>query len=184
MLSISTEYKVARNTLWLHCIFPTMEVKPESKYFSKYLRFLSILFKILAFPVHGKNRNESIIILLQSDYVLPDCWLQRHNTSDKLLVSKTRSVLKQEWPNVSTDTSNILLVVYFTSDTDNKRAGLWMMKLTDSLQSLHVQRWSDDGKMNLLFRLRVRTHYGIHCQSYFATYCDIWIGNSDAISCT
>jgi len=57
-------------------------------------------------------------------FYLPDYWLQRHNTSDNLLVSKTTSVLNQERPNVSTDTSNILLVVYFTSDADNKRAGL------------------------------------------------------------
>jgi len=85
---------------------------------------IQILFKILAFPVHDKNRNEVIIMLLKLESVLPDCWLQRHNTSDNLLVSKTTSVLKQERPNVLTDTSNILVVVYFTSDTDNRRAGL------------------------------------------------------------
>jgi len=140
--------------------------------------------QILVFLVHGKNRNEGIIILLSLEYVLPDCWLKRHNTSDNLLVSKTTSVLKQERPNVLTDTSNILLVIYFISDTDNRRAGLWMMKLTDSVQSLHAQRWSDDAKMYLLFRLRVRTHYGIPCQSYFATYCDIWISNSDDLNFT
>ena len=86
---------------------------------------IQILFKTLPFPVHGKNRNESIIILLQLEYVLPDCWLQLHNTTDNnLLVSKITTVLKQERPNVSIDTSNIPLVVYFTSDIDNRRAGL------------------------------------------------------------
>jgi len=39
--SISKENNVAQNTLWLHCVFPTMEVKPNLKYSSKYLRFLS-----------------------------------------------------------------------------------------------------------------------------------------------
>ena len=59
-----------------------------------------------------------------------DCWLQLHNNN--LLVSKITTVLKQERPNASTDTSNIPLVVYFISDVDNRRAGLWMIKLTDS----------------------------------------------------
>jgi len=80
-----------------------------------------------------------------------DCWLQLHNNN--LLVSKTTTVLKQERPNASTDTSNIPLVVYFTSDIDNRRAGLWMIKLTDSCTTLVWRR-----KMYLLFRLRVRMH--------------------------
>ena len=71
-----------------------------------------------------------------------------------------------------------LIVVYFTSDFDNRRARLWMIKLTDCT----LQRWSDDGKTCICssgcdFRC-------IHCQAYFATYCDIWIGSSRAINCT
>jgi len=60
---------------------------------------------------------------------LPDCWLQLHNN---LLISKTTTVLKQERPNASTDTSNNPLVVYSTSDIDNRHVRLWMIKLTDS----------------------------------------------------
>jgi len=71
---------------------------------------------------------------------LPDFWLQFHN---KLLVSKTTTVLEQEQPHASLDIRNIPLVVYFTSDFDNRRAGLCMIKLTDWI----VQRRSDDGKM-------------------------------------
>jgi len=45
-----------------HCgfavFFPTMEVKPNLKY-----------SQILAFLVHGNNRNESIVILLEVEYV-------------------------------------------------------------------------------------------------------------------
>jgi len=85
---------------------------------------IQILFKTLAFPVHGKIRNKSIIILSQLEYALPDRWLQLHNTTDNLLVSKITTVLKQERPNASIDASNIPLVVYFTSDIDNRRAGL------------------------------------------------------------
>jgi len=48
---------------------------------------------------------------------LPDCWLQFHNNN--VLVSKTTTVLKQDRPSASIDTSNIPLVVYFTS------GGLW-----------------------------------------------------------
>jgi len=52
-----------------------------------------------------------------------------------------------------------------------------MIKLTDWT----VQPWSDDGKTYMLFSC----DFGcINCQSYFATYCDISIGNSDAINCT
>jgi len=80
---------------------------------------------------------------------LLDCSLQFHN--NKLLIS---TVLEQAQPNTSTDTSNIPLVVYFTSDFDNRRARLWMIKLTDWT----VQRWSDDGKTYLLFWLRFRMH--------------------------
>ena len=93
----------------------------------------------------------------------PDCWAA---------ISKTKTVLEQEHPNASIGRSNIPLVVYFTSDFDIRRAGLWMVKLTDWTV---VQRWSDDGKMYMLFSC----DFGcIHCQPYFATYCDIWIGNS------
>jgi len=55
---------------------------------------------------------------------LPDCWLQ-------FLVSKTTTVVEHEQLNTSIDTSNIPLVVYFTSDFDDRRAGLRMIKLTD-----------------------------------------------------
>ena len=82
----------------------------------------------------------------------PDCWLQVHN--NMLLASKTTTVLEQERPNRSIDTSIIPLVVYFTSNFDNRRTGLWIIKLTDWT----VQRWSDDGKTYLLFRLRLRIH--------------------------
>jgi len=54
--NISTENNVAQNTLWLHCAFSNYG--GETK--------LQILFKIFAFVVHDRNRNESIIILLQS----------------------------------------------------------------------------------------------------------------------
>jgi len=82
----------------------------------------------------------------------PDCWLQVHN--NMLLASKTTTVLEQERPNRSIDTSIIPLVVYFTSNFDTRRTGLWIIKLTDWT----VQRWSDDGKTYLLFRLRLRIH--------------------------
>jgi len=49
---------------------------------------------------------------------LPDCWLQFHN--NKLLISKTTTVLEQEQPNTSLDTSNKPLVVYFSSNFDNR----------------------------------------------------------------
>jgi len=101
---------------------------------------------------------------------LPDCWLQ-------FLVSKTTTVVEHEQLNTSIDTSNIPLVVYFTSDFDDRRAGLRMIKLTDWT----VQRWPDDEMTYLIFSC----DFGcIHCQSYFPTFCDIWIGNSDAITCT
>jgi len=45
-------------------------------------------------------------------------------------------------------------MVYYTSDFDNGRARLWMIKLTDWT----LQRWSDDGKTYLLLRLRLRMH--------------------------
>ena len=87
------------------------------------LKSVSWLFLRLA--NHGKNKNESNIILMQLEYVLPaHCWLQLHNTSDNLLASKTTTALKQERPNASVDTSNVPLVVYFTSDIDNSLAGL------------------------------------------------------------
>jgi len=60
---------------------------------------------------------------------LPECWLQFHN--NKLLVPKTTTVLKQDRPSTSIDTSNVPLVVYFISDFDNRRERLWMIKLTD-----------------------------------------------------
>jgi len=95
---------------------------------------------------------------------LPDCWLQFPN--NKLLVSKTTTVLEHEQLNTSMDTSNIPLVVYFTLDFDDRCAGLWMIKLTDWA----VQRWSDDEKTYLIFSF----DFGcIDCQSYFATFCDI-----------
>jgi len=49
-LSIST-----KSTLWLHCVF--------SKYGGKNK------FNILVFLVDGNNRNKSIIILLEVEYV-------------------------------------------------------------------------------------------------------------------
>jgi len=53
---------------------------------------------------------------------LPECWLQFHN--NKLLVPKTTTVLKQDRPSTSIDTSNVPLVVYFISDFDNRRERL------------------------------------------------------------
>jgi len=95
---------------------------------------------------------------------LPDFWLQFHN--NKLLVSKTTTVLEHEQLNTSIDTNNIPLVVYFTLDFDDRRAGLWMIKLTDWT----VQRCSDDEKTYLIFSF----DFGcIHCQSYFATFCEV-----------
>jgi len=38
-------------------------------------------------------------------------------------------------------TQAILLVIFFTADFDNKRAGLWMITLRD----WSVQLWSDAG---------------------------------------
>jgi len=81
-----------------------------------------ILFKILAFLVHGNSRNGNIIILWKQNMFLPECWLQFHN--NKLLVSKTTTVLEQERPNASVDTRYIPLVVYFTSDFDKRHARL------------------------------------------------------------
>jgi len=56
---LSTENNVAQNTVWLHCAFADYGIKTK----------FQILFKILAFLVHDKNRNESIIIPLQVEYV-------------------------------------------------------------------------------------------------------------------
>jgi len=52
---------------------------------------------------------------------LPDCWLQLHD--NKLLISKTTTVSEKERPDASVDTSNVSLVVFVTSDFDNRRAG-------------------------------------------------------------
>ena len=84
---------------------------------------------------------------------LPECWLQFHN--NKLLVSKTTTVLEQERPNASVDTSNIPLVVYFTSGFDKRRARLWMINHNNRLDSTTVD---GDGETYLLFRLRLRMH--------------------------
>jgi len=64
---------------------------------------------------------------------LPDCWLQLHNNKPL--------VLEQERSNASVDTSNMPLVVYFTSDFDNRHAGVWLIKLTDWI----VQRICSSG---------------------------------------
>jgi len=85
---------------------------------------------------------------------LPDCWLQFHNNNNNLLVSKTTPVSKQDRPSASIYTNDIPLVIYFTSDFDNRRARLWIIKLT----GWTLQRWSDDGKTYLLFTLRLRMH--------------------------
>ena len=95
---------------------------------------------------------------------LPECWLQFHN--NKLLVSKTTTVLEQERPNASVDTSNIPLVVYFTSGFDKRRARLWMINHSNRLDSTTVD---GDGETCLLFRLWLQ----MHTLPYFATYCDI-----------
>jgi len=84
---------------------------------------------------------------------LPECWLQFHN--NKLLVSKTTTVLEQERPNASVDTSNIPLVVHFTSGFGKRRARLWMINHSNRLDSTTVD---DDGETYLLFRLRLRMH--------------------------
>ena len=95
---------------------------------------------------------------------LPECWLQFHN--NKLLVSKITTVLEQERPNASVDTSNIPLVVYFTSGFDKRRARLWMINHSNRLDSTTVD---GDGETCLLFRLWLQ----MHTLPYFATYCDI-----------
>ena len=133
-----------------------------------------ILFKILAFLVHGNNRNGSIMILWRHNMFLPDCWLQFHNNNN-LLVSKTTTVLKQDRRSALIDTSDIALVVYFTSEFDNRRARLWMIQIGLYNGGLTMERRICSSGC----------YFGcIHCQSYFATYCDIWIGNSNAIICT
>jgi len=74
---------------------------------------------------------------------LPDCWLQLHNNKP-LVLEQERSnalVLEQERSNASVDTSNMPLVVYFTSHFDNRRAGVWLIKLTDWI----VQRICSSG---------------------------------------
>ena len=50
---------LVQNTQWLRCAFSNYG--GETKF--------QILFEILAFLVHGKNRNENIVILLQVEYV-------------------------------------------------------------------------------------------------------------------
>ena len=68
--------------------------------------------------------------------------------------------MEQEQLNASIDISNIPLMVYFTSDFNNRRAGLWMIKLTDWI----AQRWSDDEKTYMIFNC----DFGcIHCQIIF-----------------
>jgi len=69
-------------------------------------------------------------------------------------------------PNASVDTSNMPLVVFFTSDFDNRRAGFWLIKLTD---------WIAQRRSNVS-ALQVATS-DAYCQSYYATYCAIWFGN-------
>jgi len=82
-----------------------------------------------------------------------------------LLVSNTTAVLEHEQLNTSIDTSNIPLVVYFTSDFDDRRAEMRMIELTDWT----VQRLSDDEKTYVIFSC----NFGcIHCQSYFI-FCNI-----------
>jgi len=101
---------VPRTTLHkTHYVVPTLRC---SNYGGK-TKF-QILFKILAFPVHGNNRNGSIIILWRYNMFLPDCWLQFHNNNN-LLVSKTTTVLKQDRPSASIDTSDMLHRLWFTS---------------------------------------------------------------------
>jgi len=85
-----------------------------------------------------------------------DCWLQFHN--NKLLISKNTTASEQERPNASIDASKKSLVVFFTSDFDNGRAGLWLIKLTD----WNLQRRSD------VSALQVATS-DAYCQSYYAT---------------
>ena len=79
--------------------------------------------------VHVKNINESIIILLHVEYV--SIWMLAATSNNKLLISNNTTASEQEQPNASIDTSNIPLVVFFTSDLNNGHAGLWLMKLTD-----------------------------------------------------
>jgi len=50
---------LVQNTQWLRCAFSNYGGKTK----------FQILFEILAFLVHGKNRNENIVILLQVEYV-------------------------------------------------------------------------------------------------------------------
>jgi len=107
-----------------------------------------ILFKTLAFPVHGKNKNGIIIILLPGRI----CF---YLTATSSLVSKTATVSEQERPNASIDTSSIPLVIFFTSDFDNRRAEFWMMKLTGLIIQLHNCGMTTE-KRSLIFRSRLR----------------------------
>ena len=96
-----------------------------------------ILFKTLAFPVHGKNKNGIIIILLPGRI----CF---YLTATSSLVSKTATVSEQERPNASIDTS-IPLVIFFTSDFDNRRAEFWMMNWQVWLYNCTTAVWQRRG---------------------------------------
>jgi len=53
----------------------------------------------------------------------------------------------------------------------------------------NVQRWSDNGCTMVVCRRKDVSALQVvtcdpHCQSYFATYCDTWIGNSSATNYT
>jgi len=151
---------LGQNTLWLHCAFSNYRC--ETKF--------QILFEILAFLVHGKNRNGSTSIPLQVEYV--STWLLAVASQYWAPGIKDDNCLEQEWPNTSVDTSKCTA------------CGL-----------LHLGFWQKtckivDDKTNRLecttvvwrrkFRLRLR----MHTLPLYFVYCDIWIGNSNAINCT
>ena len=84
---------LGQNTLWLHCAFSNYRC--ETKF--------QILFEILAFLVHGKNRNGSTSIPLQVEYV--STWLLAVASQYWAPGIKDDNCLEQEWPNTSVDTS-------------------------------------------------------------------------------
>jgi len=118
--SISTENNVAQNALWLHSVFSNYGGKTK----------FQMLFKILAFLVHGNNRNESntaggrICFYLSAgcNFTTISCWYQRL----QLFKNKNNQInLFTKAIPFSLYTNNI------TSDFDNRRARFRMTKLTD-----------------------------------------------------
>jgi len=90
---------------------------------------------------------------------LTDCWLQLHD--NKLLIPTTATVSEKERPDASVDINNMSLVVFFTSDFDNRSAGLRLKKLTDWI----VQWWPDVSALQIANWMHIVNH------KYYAIYC-------------